>query len=376
MYVIYLDPRLKHTEPMKTILISGARAPIALEMARSFKQAGNRVIMMDCQLLTIARWSNCVDKYYTVPSPRFNQKEFLEALQQIISQESVSHLIPTCEEALFISAYRNILPCNVWTAEQDLMIQLHNKYEFVKRFNHLLPFPKTVLLSDLTDWSITKNSVLKPIYSRFASSVFIKKDVESTFFEEDEKHKWIAQEFIAGKEICIYSVWEHGVLKAFSAYHPLYRAGKGAGIFFEPVQNENVFNDVKKFGETINYHGQLCFDVIINQEQQHFFIECNPRGTSGAHLLHRHLAPAFLDKTFVQADTRKEFAIKYAMLLLHPFSLVKTRVRQADDTIFSWRDLKPFFLQIISLFEITYNKFSKKISWLEATTADIEWNGN
>ena len=361
---------------MKTVLISGARAPIALEMARSFKGEKHRVIMIDCQHLTIARWSNCVDKYYTVPSPRFNPEGFLKSLQQIIRHEKVDHLIPTCEEALFISAFRNVLPCNVWTAEHDLMIQLHNKHEFVKRFNHLLPFPKTILLSDLTDWSSTKNCVLKPVYSRFATSVLIKKVVEPTFLKEEEKQKWVAQEFIDGKEICIYSIWEHGVLKAFAAYHPLYRAGKGAGIFFEPVQYENVYNDVKKFGETIRYHGQLCFDVIVDQQQQHYFIECNPRGTSGAHLLNKQLASAFLDNTFVQVDNMKEFAIKYALFLLHPFSLAKNRVIQADDTIFSWRDLKPFFLQVISLFEITYNKFTKKISWLEATTSDIEWNGN
>ena len=116
--------------------------------------------------------------------------------------------------------------------------------------------------------------------------------------------------------------------------------------------------------------------MIIDKQEQHYFIECNPRGTSGAHLLHKQLAYAFLDNTFVQADSFKEYAIKYAIMLLHPFSLLKRRVIQANDTIFSWRDVKPFFLQVASLVEITYNKFTKKISWLEATTADIEWNGD
>jgi hypothetical protein len=33
-------------------------------------------------------------------------------------------------------------------------------------------------------------------------------------------------------------------------------------------------------------------------------------------------------------------------------------------------------LQILSLVEITYLKFSKNITWLEASTSDIEWNND
>jgi predicted ATP-grasp superfamily ATP-dependent carboligase len=360
---------------MKTILISGARAPIALEMARSFKLNGHHVIMMDCQTLTIARWSNAVGKYYTIPSPRFNKEGFIKTLQHIIKIEKVDHLIPTCEEAIFIAAYKDEIPCNVWTVNHDLMINLHNKYFFSQQFSSYLPIPKTVLVSDFNDWENSEKYVFKPVYSRFGSSVIIKKNLQSSYFKEKAKLHWVAQQFISGKEVCVYSIWDKGTLKAFAAYHPLLRAGKGAGIFFEPVQNKIVFDYVKRFGEEINYHGQLSFDVIIDQNQQPYFIECNPRGTSGAHLLNNQLAFAFLYDEFVLAKNHQEYSIKYAIALLHPTSMLKKRVLQSKDTIFRLDDLKPFFFQIASLFEITFIKFRKKMTWLEATTADIEWNG-
>jgi short-subunit dehydrogenase involved in D-alanine esterification of teichoic acids len=52
---------------LQTILITGVRAPIALETSRSFAQFGHQVIVADSQYLTIARWSNTVRKYYKLP---------------------------------------------------------------------------------------------------------------------------------------------------------------------------------------------------------------------------------------------------------------------------------------------------------------------
>ncbi len=360
----------------QTILITGARAPIALEMCRSFKAAGHRVILVDCQYWTIARWSNSVDRYYIVPSPRWNNEGFVTAMVDIINKEKVSHLIPTCEEAIFIAAHRDEFPCTVWTSTEKTMIGLHNKYNFTQQYTNFLPIPLTIPVNEFTDWSNSDTYVFKPIYSRFASSVIINKKIDSNYFNEGDKKKWIAQKLIKGKEICVYSIWEYGKIKSLALYHPLYRAGKGAGIFFEPMENEAISTHVKNFGAAIQYHGQLCFDVIIDQNQEPYFIECNPRGTSGAHLINSGLAEAFLSPTFIEPDTNKEYAIKYALALLHPLSFFNRRITQSKDTIFSRKDIKPFLFQALSLLEISYLKLKNNCTWLEATTADIEWNGD
>ncbi len=359
---------------IETILITGARAPIALELARSFARAGQRVLMADSLHFTIARWSNAVDKYYILPSPRFKKQDFVNALQKIILTEKVTHLIPTCEEAFYISMFKNQFPCKVWTCDFTLMNQLHNKLTFYQTTSNYLQVPDTVLVRDFEDWENSENYVFKRVYSRFASSTIIQKKVFQKDFLGEKASQWIAQKFVKGKEICVYSVWDAGKMKAFSCYHPLFRAGKGAGIFFEPVQHLKIQQIVQNFGEAIQYSGQLSFDVIVNGEMI-FFIECNPRGTSGGHLIHQFLADAFLNPKPIFQPDNTDYAIKYLMWMMQLPSFLNPKVRKAKDVIIQKKDMLPFLLQPLSLLEIVFNKFSKKVSWLEATTYDIEWNG-
>lgn len=360
---------------MQTILITGARAPIALEMARSFAHHGHTVIMADSCHLTIARWSNTVTKYYLLPSARYKTDDYINALNDIIKRENVSHLIPTCEEVFYVSLHKDKLNCTVWTSEIELMNQLHNKLIFTQFAHDYFPIPETQLVKDFSDWANTTAYVFKPVYSRFATGTIIGKKLSETDFTETEKANWIAQKRIKGHEICIYSIWDNGVLKGYTAYHPLYRVGKGSGIFFEPVTHHKTFELVQQFGQEIKYTGQLCFDVIIDEHDVPYFIECNPRGTSGAHLINEEIALCYLEDYSVVIYNEQEYAIKYAMAILHPFSYFTKRVRASRDVIYNSKDKKPFFLQFLSLFEITYIKFSKQLSWLEATTGDTEWNG-
>jgi hypothetical protein len=360
---------------LQTILITGARAPIALEMSRSFAKSGHRVIMADSLYWTVARWSNSVKKYYKLPSARFETVEYIYFLNEIIQKEKVTHLIPTCEEAFYIAMYKEKLQCQVWTADKELMHDLHNKLIFSEFSKPYFPIPETQLLRNFSDWTNSEAYVFKAIYSRFATTTIVGKKIAENYFSESEKNTWIAQKRIKGHEICIYSIWENGKMKAYAAYHPLYRVGKGAGIFFEPVTEQKTFELVRYFGESQKYTGQLSFDVIIDEQNVPYFIECNPRGTSGAHLLNNKLALSFLQNDELIIPTPQEYAIKYALAILHPLSFFTKRVRVSKDVIYRNDDKKPFLLQFLSLFEITYIKFLKKISWLEATTGDIEWNG-
>lgn len=361
---------------METILITGARAPIAMELARSFHSQGHTVMMADSLTLPVSRWSNTVSNYYQLPSPRFTPQKFADTLQKIITTHQVTHLIPTCEEAFYISSFKDHFPCKVWSSAIELMNQLHNKFLFTQIAKEYLPIPKTELVNRFINWTESENYVFKPVYSRFAGQIIINKTILSTCFTPTEQKNWIVQKRIQGKEICIYSIWNNGLLKAYVAYHPLYRVGKGAGIFFEPVNHPGAFEKVKLFGKAINYTGQLCFDVIIDQNDIPWFIECNPRGTSGAHLLHTNLASAFLCSDPVIQQNTADYAVKGAMAFLYPQKLLTKRVRQAKDVIFRKKDCLPFLFQFVSILEITYIMVTKRMTWLQATTRDIEWNGN
>lgn len=296
-------------------------------------------------------------------------------MQKIIAEENISHIIPTCEEVFYFSRYKKQFNCKVWTTDFSLMAKLHNKFSFTEIANGYLSIPATVRLTDFFDWGNSERYVFKPCFSRFGSEVIRNKKVASADFSAEEKKSWIAQRFIKGNEICTYSVWDEGNLKAFSFYKPAYRVGEGAGIYFEPVHHRKTFESIQAFGKLLNYTGQLSFDVIIDETDEPWFIECNPRATSGGHLINVRLAEAFMKNENLITQDGKEYCIAYAMFLKHFSEYFSSRVRKSKDVVFRNNDMKPFFLQLLSLFEIQKIKRKNKISFLGAATFDIEWNG-
>jgi hypothetical protein len=357
-----------------TVLITGARAPIALELSRSFAAKGHKVIMADSQKFPISRWSKTIHKYIQYPPPAQNTDAFIRVIADIIKNEKVDQLIPTCEEAFYISQNSSFFRCNVWSPSFPLMNTLHNKALFIEIAAHYFPVPKTVLIPDFKDWHNSQQYVFKKKYCRFANFVLIGEKEEKCKSVKDNPTEWIAQELIKGKEVCVYSIWDNGTMKAFSCYHPFIRLGKGAGVYFEPVESTDIFTRVKAFGESIQYHGQLCFDIIIKNNKP-YIIECNPRGTSGAHLLNKSLCDAFLGEKLIQVSDKQEYYVLIGMLLTKPIDLFRKKTRKAKEVVFSRKDVLPFLLLPISFLEILLLKWSIKLTLQEATTVDIEWNG-
>ena len=50
--------------------------------------------------------------------------------------------------------------------------------------------------------------------------------------------------------------------------------------------------------------------------------------------------------------------------------------KNSQDINYKSTDTLPFLFQVLILAKITYIKFKRKITWLDATTGDIEWNGH
>ncbi|AUP80980.1 ATP-grasp domain-containing protein [Flavivirga eckloniae] len=357
----------------KSILILGARAPMTLVLARSFKKHGIRVILADSLVLPIGRWTNAIAKYKRLPSARFNTQAYIDAIARLISEHNITDLIPCCEEAFYIAKYKHKLACKVWTDDIQSLNLLHNKETFTEAFKDLLSVPKTISADKFKDWDDSNHYVFKQKYSRFAGNIF--NGVLITKDRLTDPKKWIAQKKIHGKEVCVYSIWDKGQIRGIVCYEPIYRAGKGAGIFFKCIENKTVEAQVQKLGEHLNYTGQLSFDVIIDKVGA-WFIECNPRGISGAHLLDNQLAACFLENGLQPRLDKRNHMLLTLMLLGHPFKLLKKEVRQAKDAVFRFYDPLPAMLQWLSLIEIAYIKLSKGVSWLQATTYDIEWNGD
>lgn len=368
---------------MKNILILGARAPASLELARQFKNAGHNVYLADSLNYPLGFFSRNKNKYLLLPKPRYELDEFGEKINEYIKKYNINLIIPTCEEAFYLSKIKNKIDkkCEIFVSDFDLMVNLHNKEIFNKlEVNSKVRYPKSIIVNNEEELKNEVNNmgnyVLKRCYSRFASMVYVDPgSPPKVDYEKD--NPWLMQEYIKGEECCSYSVFSNGELLASALYKPKYKVGKGSGIYFKSYENEIIKEYIKAFGKKNNYHGQVGFDFII-KDNVPYVLECNPRATSGVHMLEG------VDKILTNEKAKavnEDKMVKMAMLVFGfkylfktPKSFIKDFIK-AKDVIRSENDKYLNILQFLSVFEIIKIAFQNKVSLLKASTKDIEYDG-
>ncbi len=69
---------------MKTILLTGARAPVTLDLARAFAAAGHRVIAAESMAYPLSIHSNAFAEFYFITAPNTSLNQFQDDLLKII----------------------------------------------------------------------------------------------------------------------------------------------------------------------------------------------------------------------------------------------------------------------------------------------------
>ena len=380
---------------MKTILVTGGRAPVALELARLFARAGHRVLVAESIPIHLCRYSRMVAKNYQVPPPNQEPRAYIDALIRIVQSEHVDLLVPTCEEIFFIAQGLESLQayCSVFVAPIEQMQHMHNKWTIHQSVRESdLPAPTTHLLrsqADLRSYLAQQQQsftpfVLKPAYSRFATQVYIIDEqrqiahLATALLDPtiSASSPWLAQEKIVGQAFCSYSIAHQGKLNAC--------------IHFQAVVQPDIDRWVCHFLRHIQFSGQIAFDFIVAADNTVYALECNPRATSGVHLFRPSdgLQQAFLYPAQQQAVIRPQAGaqamIAIAMLLYAPPVIFRSwsRLRQwfdaithAHDVIFAWDDACPFLAQPLILCYNWRSSRQHRRSMLANSTYDIEWNG-
>jgi len=85
------------------VLLTGGRAPATLELARIFHSAGHQVFLAESVSGSLTANSRAVAASFLIPPPRQQPKDFIRALIEIICQNKIDLLIPTCEEAFHVA---------------------------------------------------------------------------------------------------------------------------------------------------------------------------------------------------------------------------------------------------------------------------------
>ncbi len=384
------------------VLVTGGRAPSALEICRLLKGAGHHVVIAESLTFPISRFSNSVEKYYSVPSARFHTLEYGVALRKIIEHERIDIVIPTCEEIFYIAQVKSDFPesCFVWCDEFSKLDLLHNKYRFIEYAKEKgFAVPHTRLLSERNqaDKEAKRGNVatvFKPVYSRFASHTKIVHKDDSLPRDINPTHErpWVAQEYIEGAHLCTYSLCLNGKVLAHTTYPPQERWGIGSSIVFQHVPHPVAETWVREFASTIHFTGQISFDFIQALDGVLYPIECNPRTTSGVHLFTPKdtLIASFaqnpatetgLPRSTTVRSIKLALVVRFVRLLISGkprADLKKTWefIRISDDILSDSNDPLPGLGQFISLGEFVLRGLLVGLSPTETATYDSGYDGN
>lgn len=375
---------------MANFLLTGSRAPVTLELARNLALFDHKVILADSLRYPIASNSKAVTRSYLVCDPRGNLNKFGESLIEIIKNEKIDILIPTCEEILYVSRLLSKLKkyCQVFCNDFKLLKQLHSKYQVLNLANELpIRIPHTIQFRNEEELSekCLIGFIIKPEFGRFGQKILFNPDQSQlSAYLEELNQNCVLQEKIVGTEYCTYALAVNGKVMASVIYEPKYRLGSSASYYFKSEHQPKIDYFVQQFCEKVNFTGNIGFDIIVSNGEP-YLIECNPRITSGLHLLWKeNLADCILRQEPLQKNTLYPSAqVSLAMLFLGlPRAISKLKIkkwwhdlRAARDVIHRNGDRFFLFFIFLSLLELLQIAFRNKISIRSAATQGVEWNG-
>jgi len=280
----------------------------------------------------------------------------------------------------------------VFTEPLDVLDPLHHKHSFQLRCAGLgIRTPRTALVCDKAELQAALPGfpayLLKPAYSRFATQIITncgpragQLPLESC--RPTPARPWLIQHYIAGESVCSYSTLHGGHVTAHCAYITPRKVNHGSGVQFEAIDGAETLAIVRRIGADLGYTGQLSLDFIRGEDGL-YLLECNPRATSGVHLLN----PAALlgglthpdQPTWVEPAGRRR-QLTLALLASGPAeprgwpTLLRDAAR-VPDVIFDHSDPLPALAQLRAALSFAALSRRKRIGLVAAMTDDIEWNG-
>ncbi len=279
------------------ILLTGTRAPVALDLARAFRACGHAVHGADTWPVAVMKGD--LDSFTAVAAPRLRPDAFARDAEALVTRLAPDLIIPLCEDIFYWARLAGPQGWPVFAPDLATLMRLHSKFVFVEMAQSLgLSAPKTQRLQSDSQIKNTDRSVFKPEYSRFGSRVLIAPKAPK--LPHDPANPWLQQTLVPGEDICFHAVARKGQIRAFSAYRSAWRTSGGASYYIDPVEenlDQQLIIIAAMLTQSLDLTGQIACDLRLDPDGHLWLIECNPRATSGLHLLAHdpeRLAAAFL----------------------------------------------------------------------------------
>ena len=377
------------------VIVTGARAPVALHWCRLLKTAGHRVVLADCQTFPISRPTRFKDRYVALPRPIGNREGYRLAWERLLDAEQPGLILPTCEEVFYLAALGQRIgrPFPLFAPPFELLAAVHDKHRFARLAATLdAPCrpPETWLVRNHADAAplsgFCGDLVLKPVWSRFGDRVIRRPDRDRfARMDWETGGPWVAQRHLPGEELSAYALAREGRVLALQAYRGLFRASGGASVAFAPCHEPDIDRFVAAFAARTGWTGQVSFDFRRDAEGAIRVIECNPRAVSGLHFFGPGdgLVEALFDGSAASATIRQPQTVRLALATygladaLGSGRLAEWRAAMRDCAdLTQWPGDRGFAsAQFLALGEIIWLAIRHRTGLKAAATADTEWNG-
>jgi hypothetical protein len=384
----------------RPVLLTGARAPVAIELARAFAAAGYPVWLGDSVGAHAARLSPWGGRLLRLPPARHAFGAYGEALVQWLDAHPGGLIVPSCEEVFYLAeaAARRDFAAQLFAPEPAVLQRLHSKIEFPAWVRSLgIAAPETWAV-DAPAQALAFGAeaeaeveargglVFKPEFSRFGSRTLIRPGPRVLQrLDASPACRWAAQPFVAGEEICLWAAVREGCIVASVAYRPAWRLGRSASFAFEAFDCPAALEVARTVASAAALTGQIAFDIVMRPDGVASPIECNPRAISGVHLFggDAALARALTGEGPPVHRTRGLAYLGPAMLLLGlPRAIGRLEARRW------WRDMRrgSEVLRAAGGMPVVFGALADAAGFAgralvsgrgpaSATTDDIEWNG-
>lgn len=370
------------------ILITSPRAPVTLEWIKIAQRSGHEVQLVDSLRFPVARFAKQVT-YQRIASPRLDFAAYQRQMLSLIEQTDLT--IPTCEEIFYLAQLplSEVTKQKIFMPDSALLFQLHHKHRFFETLNSHIQYPKTRLITDksaiIADESSGQKTVLKPVYSRFGRSVIRGVSINhlptiAKTIRPSERQPWVQQDYIEGTPLCNYAVCEQGKIIAHTVYRPKYLLNQSAATYFEPLFDPRCEAFIEQFVADNHYHGQVAFDFIDDGDNL-WVLECNPRATSGLHLIGQTLQLDENGSLIAAGESATQaHRIGASLPLLFGFDALKKRqlyrlIKDYQAACDVTADL-PYYATGFAFAEMLWRGIRDQQPWTSASTFDIEYDND
>ena len=362
-----------------TILITCPRAPVSMEWIKIAHRGLHKVILVDSLNYPISMFYKNTT-YVKISSPKLDFSAYQKEIEKLFLIADM--VIPNCEDIFYLTKVKESTSSTIlfFMPETKLLFTLHHKFEFFSLLNSHIKIPKSRLIKSKKDIQLDTDTVLKPVYSRFGRDVI--RDVNLTTIKSikiTSENPWVQQKFIHGTAICNYAVCEYGKVISHVVYKPMYLLNQAASTYFEYYEDSRCEAFIIEFAKVNAYHGQVAFD-FIDDGNNLYVLECNPRATSGLHLLSSSITiqpdasinkKSEIPKHSYRVGISLYLLFGFKALLNGEFLTLSNHHKKAKNAL----DGLPFYSQFISLYEMLKRAVIYKKSLTSASTFDIEYDG-